>query len=338
MIQELKIALRDNRTATRSYVLVNPMLAKHMPAEPMLALGYFAQLGKKVAEICIGERVLVIGFAETATAVGAAVAAAIKDAIYVHTTREPMPQDKLVADFKEEHSHAKEQSLYLSLEYSDLSQYDKIVFVEDEITTGTTILNFLKKVDWKGKTVITALVFNGLDEQAFLGYDVVFISLQKTITDVAYYLDYSGFPNPRIGISIDKYEECCRNVADRIVGDIKTEEIKNKDVLVIGTEEFMYPALYLGRELEKIAKSVKTHSTTRSPLLPLSETEYPLKTRNSFTSPYDRERTTYLYNLAKYETVIIVTDAAESDCSEIVRVIQAYGNQRIYIARIRNDE
>ena len=87
---DLKIAFRDSATATRPYVLVNPLQAKHLPSVPSATLEYFARLGDKVAATCEGERVLVIGFAETATAVGAVVASAVENAVYVHTTREPL--------------------------------------------------------------------------------------------------------------------------------------------------------------------------------------------------------------------------------------------------------
>lgn len=54
---------------------------------------------------------LVIGFAETATAIGAVVAERIApDCVYVHTTREQFPAANQWIEFLEEHSHAVEQS------------------------------------------------------------------------------------------------------------------------------------------------------------------------------------------------------------------------------------
>ena len=55
------------------------------------------------------ERLLVIGFAETATAIGAAVAAEL-GADYVQTTRELVPDAEYLY-FSEEHSHATEQTV-----------------------------------------------------------------------------------------------------------------------------------------------------------------------------------------------------------------------------------
>jgi hypothetical protein len=335
----LQIALRDSTTATRSYVIVNPLLAKHLPSVPSVSLEYFRQLGDDVAAGCKGERALVIGFAETATAVGAAVARAIKDAVYVHTTREtlacpPEGGERLVAEFLEEHSHARNQALYLREELRDLSGYDRLVFVEDEITTGKTILNFLRNVAYRGKITVSALVFNGFDEGAFAEYDADFYCLQK----VGYVkrLEFAGLPNPRSGVGMNLYHGKCEGLAVEIISAMSATDIKDKDVLVLGTEEFMYPALILGREIEKTARVVKSHSTTRTPLLPQSGADYPLHSRQSFSSPYDGERVTYLYNLTPCDTAIIITDAAGSGEEGLIGEVRSLGCVNIYFVRIRN--
>jgi len=335
---DLKIAMRDSKAAARSYVIVNAMQAKHLPATPSLALEYFLQLGHKVARTCEGERVLVIGFAETATAIGAAVASVIENSVYVHTTREELP-GATVADFFEEHSHAKNQSLYLKEEYKNLSEYDRLVFVEDEITTGKTIRNFLQSVEYSGKITVSALVFNGLDESVFSQYGAELVCMQKT--GYVNYVTLDGLPDPRSGVNTGLYREKCLYLASQIVVAVGEADINDKDILVAGTEECMYPALILGCELEKSARSVESHSTTRSPLLSQNDGAkkndgYPLHSRYSFASVYDRERTTYLYNLKKYDTVIVVTDAPAPYADEFVRTLQNQGNQTIYFVSLRN--
>lgn len=96
------------QNAKRSYLLVNPLQAKHLPAAPDAALQMMQCLGQKVA-VHYPQARLVIGFAETATALGAAVAACLApDCVYLQTTRESMPQVKNWLNFQEEHSHAVE--------------------------------------------------------------------------------------------------------------------------------------------------------------------------------------------------------------------------------------
>ncbi|MDR0273338.1 MAG: phosphoribosyltransferase family protein [Clostridiales bacterium] len=331
MQANLKIAIRDSKTATRPYVIVNPLLAKHIPVAPGDCLKYFFALADMIAQACGGERVLVIGFAETATAIGAAVAARIPDAVYVHTTRE-FSDAPLVAEFLEEHSHARNQALYMK-EYK-LSDFTKIVFVEDEITTGKTILNFLKSIKFDGKIIVSALVFNGFDEGVFKEHDAEFFCVQKTGYFSRHEINFLS--NPRVGVSIADYQRECLNVAEKIISQINGADINKKNILVIGTEEFMYPTLILGQCLENFAQSVKTQSTTRSPLLPKNEKDYPFFARDEFVSVYDRERTTYLYNLQKYDTVIILTDAQEPNADELIRAIQSHGNQIIHLVEMKN--
>jgi hypothetical protein len=336
----VKLALRDSKTATRPYLLVNPLLAKHIPAEPAAALEYFAKLGRKVNKVCGERNCLVIGFAETATAVGVAVASEIANAVYVHTTREAVTGAELVTEFSEEHSHAKNQALYLLGGTTRLTQFDTLVFVEDEVTTGTTILNFLRSVDWKRNVVISAWIFNEFNDEVFADFDAEFVCLEKINAQAVTYINEDGFKNPRIGVAANEYQACCRRLADRLIygiDGIDLADIDGCNVLVIGTEEFMYPAVYLARRFAKTAQSVKTHSTTRSPILPRPDSEYPLRTRDSFASVYDKERVTYLYNLAKYDTVIVITDAADGDLSELLYVIKSYGNMNIYAVTVRND-
>lgn len=332
----LKIAFRDSKAATRPYLIVNPMLAKHLPAKPSAALNCFMQLGEQIADICKNEKVLVIGFAETATAVGAAVASVIEDAVYVHTTREMhgLFQDELLVDFLEEHSHAKNQSLYLEGKYKDLSYFDRLVFVEDEITTGKTILNFLNKIQYHGKITISALVFNGFEEGVFSNYNANFFCLQKI--GYIHYLSFDGLPDTRKGVSIGEYQKKCVEIAQKIVTGIGEADLSKKNVLVLGTEEFMYPVLVLGSEIEKMGANVSSQSTTRSPILPQATDGYPIHSRSTFKSVYDNTRNTYLYNLEKYDTTIVVTNSTLSEYKELIEVLQNSGNQTIYFVRVQN--
>jgi adenine/guanine phosphoribosyltransferase-like PRPP-binding protein len=332
---DLKIALRDSAAASRPYVVLNPLLAKHIPVSPKDALAHFKRLGAQVAATCAGERTLVIGFAETATAVGAAVAACIERSVYVHTTREVLASERLVAEFLEEHSHAKNQALYLSDDVRDLSAYDRIVFVEDEITTGKTILNFLRRIDYRGKITVSALVFNGFDERAFAGYPARFCCIRRIPGIV--WIEIDALPDPRAGVVTDVYATACRSAAETVAARISERSLRGKDVLVLGTEEFMYPALVLGERLERVAKTVKTHATTRSPLAARENDRlYPLTARHAFKSPYDADRTTYLYNLETYDAAIVFTDAPRFDSDELLRILQMCGNFNIYFVRSRN--
>lgn len=106
----LRIAKRINNNK-RPYLLVNPLQAKHIPVSPSKALQMMTSLGELVATK-YGDANLVIGFAETATAIGAVVAKTISDeCLYIQTTREIVKDAKDYVFFTEEHSHATEQKI-----------------------------------------------------------------------------------------------------------------------------------------------------------------------------------------------------------------------------------
>jgi len=85
----VSIAKRENN-AKRLYLVVNRLQGKHVPAAPCASMEMFHALAKKVKEAYKGQPLLAIGFAETATAIGAAIAAEL-DLPYIQTTRESIP-------------------------------------------------------------------------------------------------------------------------------------------------------------------------------------------------------------------------------------------------------
>ncbi len=134
-------AKRENNSR-RSFVLVNRLQGKHVPASPSQAMEMFRQLADALKQRYPSEPCLAIGFAETATAIGLAVAQACQYASMT-TTREPLP-DVSYLFFSEAHSHATEQKLVQDDLDSITGQIKRIVFVEDEVTTGRTILQIVQ--------------------------------------------------------------------------------------------------------------------------------------------------------------------------------------------------
>jgi len=82
----IRIAKREHNKK-RNYLVVNRLQGKHIPVQPDQALGMFAQLAERLEKRFDREKTLVIGFAETATAIGATVAIKL-GAYYIQTTRE----------------------------------------------------------------------------------------------------------------------------------------------------------------------------------------------------------------------------------------------------------
>ena len=65
----VKIAKRENNTK-RNYLVVDPLQGKHIPVVPSKALDLFTALADTFREKYKDEKLLLVGFAETATAIG----------------------------------------------------------------------------------------------------------------------------------------------------------------------------------------------------------------------------------------------------------------------------
>ena len=164
----LRLGKRHNNKK-RTYLLVNPLQSKHIPASPSESLDMMKTLGEKVAIKCPNAK-LVIGFAETATAIGAAVASCLADdCIYIHTTREKPGELSDWVEFNEEHSHAVEQKLYSKNLTMLIANTQEIILVDDELSTGKTLINFTQQLkkkcpELKDKKIIAASIINRLTD------------------------------------------------------------------------------------------------------------------------------------------------------------------------------
>ena len=332
----LQIAKRENNNK-RNYLVINKLQGKHIPVEPSQALGMFKELAMLLKKAYTNEKILFIGFAETATAIGAAVSSYF-DTFYIQTTREDIPGADYLF-FSEEHSHATEQRLVKNGLDRIIPGINHIIFIEDEVTTGNTILNIIKilktEYPYINKYSVASLV-NGMSEEHLQVYKNKGIELYyllktdnskytgiaarfagngeyifpdvsgNTTTNVTYY-NANNYIDARIVVNTTVYNRHINKLCQYVIG--KNFWSGKKNILVAGTEEFMYPALCIGQLFEQKGKNVKSHSTTRSPVVVSSEKEYPLHVRYELKSLYNDERTTFLYDIGKYDCVIIVTDA-----------------------------
>ncbi len=169
------LATRNN--AKRKFLFVSKVLGKHLAVKPNVCLNYGALLayhwlntsGKYISQETkqaleqlkdtpaaienlirnpekIGEPSLVLGFAETATGLAHSIFDVLEDAVgFYHTTREVANFDGNIINFEEEHSHATAHKVYecKAMAFSDVK---RIILVDDEISTGKTLLNIITEV------------------------------------------------------------------------------------------------------------------------------------------------------------------------------------------------
>lgn len=368
----MRLAKRYNNSK-RPYLLVNPLQGKHLPVSPGASLDMMGGLGEKLAARYPGTR-LVVGFAETATAIGAVVASCFGDRCrYLHTTREEGEGVERWVDFQEEHSHATEQKLCGDRLAQWLEETPQVVFVDDELSTGKTLQNIVDQLrrqfpQMEGKKVVAASVLNRLskeDDARLKAAGIDSCCLQKLPNEdyekaVGQYQvqpaknrqgekgplaaieefaaqgpghrgeicrspQEKGFPDPRTGVMAGCYRSACQELAAEVLPWAEGRISGDGRVLVLGTEECMYPALILGKAIEGAgaASLVRCHATTRSPIGISAQDGYPIRSGEKIHSFYEEGRETYLYNLGRYDLAIVVSDGAKDGGKGLVDVARA---------------
>ncbi|MFG2721016.1 phosphoribosyltransferase [Streptomyces sp. NPDC048416] len=140
----LGLALRRN--PKRAHLLVSNVLGKHVPQSPSVVWRAGYELGVRVRQLLGQEaaaRAVVLGYAETATGLGHCVADGLGLAPCLHSTRRPVEGVATAGGFEESHSHATSHLLLPEVPRL-LAGGGPLVLVDDEFSTGNTVLNTIR--------------------------------------------------------------------------------------------------------------------------------------------------------------------------------------------------
>lgn len=284
----VRIGVRRN--PRRAHLLVSTVLGKHIPASPRDVAAVGHRLGRLAAPL-VGriENAIVLGYAETATGLGHLVADAV-GADYLHSTRREVGATALT--FDEEHSHAR-RHLVLPDDPQLLCRPGPVVLVDDELSTGRTVLNTiaaLQQLHPRDGYVVAAIV-DVRDERArdafdaaaaALGVRVDVVSLAQgsvsVLADVHErvrpMLERAAVPTPSAAraavrtVPVETWPRAVRSggrhgftAADADAARIAAQtcavalapSLVGSRVLVLGTEELMYAPLLVALELQEVA-------------------------------------------------------------------------------------
>ncbi|MGX9297708.1 phosphoribosyltransferase family protein [Tsukamurella paurometabola] len=337
------------RNPRRAHLLVSTVLGKHIPADPAHVRSAADRLADRVAAELAGEPCVVFGFAETATGLGHCVAARLRAAVYLQSTRRPGA--RVYGEFTEGHSHATSHLLQPSSP-GLLSAADTLVLVDDEISTGATALDSIRALHDLAphrRYIVASLVdmrspAHVADTErtaAAAGLDISFVALARGTVDLpdglpARVAELPATPsNPRasrpgtarefaaawppdvpdggrhgvLAADQPRLEEAAGRLADALAA-----ELDDRPVIVVGHEELMYLPLCTAEALARRGFRVRFQTTTRSPALVRDEAGYPLRRGFEFLAPEpDAEAPRrYLYNAAwpgEDARIVLVADA-----------------------------
>ena len=355
MSQYIKIAKRENNNK-RGFLIVNPDLGKHVPQKPERILDLFDKTAALFPKGWDPKHTLVIDFAETATALGLHYACK-NNCRFIQTTRESVPGMHEYLYFSEEHSHATAQYILKGSFLVHLKTVNHIMFVDDEITTGKTVLNAItaiQKVSRRKLQYGVTSVINSMTEEQCNAYtekgiriDCLERILQQDFAKEAEHFEINGLsrrvphgywrsveakkvfrlPDCRNGIS-SNYFSSLNQIFTLFLEDVDVQG----SVLVLGIEEFMYPGIWFAKKLKERGCDVRFHATTRSPIAVSKDEEYPLHDRFCMSSVNSPDRQTFLYNVKQYDHVFVFVErkyATQVGMDELKKVLETCGNKEI---------
>jgi hypothetical protein len=299
----LDLAVRQN--PKRGFLFVSKVLGKHIPVSPRIVRETHTALAAGLPND-LRENTLFIGLAETATALGQGVFEAYRqrssftnlshqnssrdDLHFRHTTRYKIDGQTGDLIFQEPHSHATEHRLF---GIRDLEGVRDVVLIDDEISTGTTLLNLARALQSEfsnlERVILVCLTDWSLgsnqDQSRFaeLGLRVERTSLLRGAFDFQSNPDWNissipnVLPNPNnVGRTLPLHS--ARNGAPGLDDNMLAEHLnhcvsslpENARVLVLGLGEYQYAPFTFARMLEeqRADLEVKFSATTRSPIEP----------------------------------------------------------------------
>lgn len=367
MSKYVEIAKRENNNK-RGFLIVNPFLGKHIAKNPLKVISVFADMATLQPKGMTPSKTLVIGFAETATALGLQYAICNR-CLYMQTTREQVAGNHEYLYFAEEHSHATAQYIVKDAFERYLETIDRIIFVDDEITTGKTVLNAIASIErayprvslsYAVVSILNSMNVEQRDTYDKKGIDVLYLSQIKNDgyeakansyrydgktqyvredevleTPISYQGQTHQLPDLRFGMYAPYYYTCAQDLWHDQYWKHMKPEIEGKNVLVLGVEETMYAGLALADMMYEHVNRVKFHATTRSPISVSKDSGYPVHKRYVLDSPYEKGRETYVYDLKAYDKVYIVAEASylrnPNGLSELIVQLRHAGNTDIKV-------
>lgn len=396
---EFLFNMAARKNLKREFLFVSKVIGKHLPMEPLnleligalLARSWLEkrekklmldtdilvetfktiQSGNKISldevreildePIALEHKTLFIGFAETATGLAQAVFNSFSNAAYIHTTREAIETIDSSVLFREEHSHAVDHELY-PLESEFLNNYEDIVLVDDELTTGNTALNLIKKLngtsfgilsilDWREKEAVE-LYENYKDKKLRVCYLMKGHIIQNKVGEIVAedhiakideiaegnykevifgegtFLEGYLMESGRFGLTSRQHQGFKKRLF-KMSKEIEQYRVTG-NCLCLGSEEFIYIPCAISKNM---GDNVYFQSSTRSPIYAKNMEYYAIKDKVTFKTSGDELTPKFLYNIPNnfYSQAFMFTEKplSKEKKKEFFNIFKFYGIDNI---------
>lgn len=332
----------NRQNKKRNFLFISKVLGKHYPVSPKKMKEIHLSLAKKIQS---NTNTLFVGFAETAIGLSAGIYNEWSElnqikSYFVHTTRYQLEKEVLFK-FEEEHSHATNHIVYNS-NYLKENKFkiEKLVLIDDEMTTGKTSINFLKQfiklfpnvnevdlvclTNWMGegnknyfKDSFNNLKINFISlldgEYVFTKNESFIIPEMPNVDSKQEYKDNIIIKKEydlRDGVNNNLLKKMKEHIRDLCFKWLKENKIKkNLKTVLLGTGEFSYEPYLMAQYLQEYGVDIVYQSTTRSPIL-IGNT---IESKIEFKDNYEDDIPNYVYNIKhnQYEQVIVVYETKQ---------------------------
>lgn len=332
------VAARAN--PKRGFLIVSRILGRHLPARPSAMRQAMDELGALIPGDAPGP-VVILGMAETATALGQGVFAAYRRlnpdtrAIYLQTSRQKVSDAHLIASFEEGHSHATTHLIQL-LDADILATVRSartLVIVDDECSTGRTFIACAEAMraampliecietccitDWSNGSYISHMPIKTTGHALLHGameWEPAQISAPATLP--------TGSNRPGLAPKNGMHSRTGLFAPEQALRPTYLP-VPGERVLVLGEGEHSYEALLAAEEMERAGAIAAVQCITRSPALP----GHAMRSVSAFSDSYGSGAPCYLYNLLGHnpDHVVIVSEVEAEQVAQATAALEALG-------------
>lgn len=324
----------------RAFLFTSKLTGKHIPARPSTLLAAYADLAG--AAKLRNTDMFVIGMAETAIGLAHGVFEALLRAGhrggFLHSTRYNLAAPKLFG-FEEEHCHASEHLLFAPADPSALQAAKSLVIVDDEISTGTTLVNVLKEYVGQYSAVeevvlcsLTSFISEERKQEIigmFPSTEIRFASLFEGDFEFTPKPDWVAEAMPALkgnGAPKDAFFETNfgrTGLTDQVMVRPAFQLPTAGRVLVLGTGEFLYPALLLASQMEAAGADCVFQSTTRSPVSVGDSINHAFEFKDNYGDGIDN----FVYNVGSesYDQIFVCYETVDCPAHAL-----PFAHQKVY--------